>query len=190
MPLAEYEIDPATFQNPHLEDGRVYAVFFTDAMRDEYASNEQGRPIYKDTEFVRIICPGDKTNIVVRPARDADRSRFPRQYAAFKRGEQEQVVGTPLSQWPLMGRSQVEEFRSLGIMSVEHLAELRDDIKLKIPGAVQLCQRAKDWLAAASDSAILGKLRAEREEQDERIATLEKQIEDLKKSLKPASAGK
>lgn len=185
--LAEYDVDPATFQNPTMEDGRIYAVFFTDAVRDEHASNEQGRPIYKDTEFVRIVAPGDKTNVVVRPARDTDRNRFPRQYAAFKRGEQEQVVGTPLAQWPLMGRAQVEELKALGVITVEHLSQLRDDIKMKIPGAMQLSQRAKDWLTAATDSALLTKMRTEREEQDERIAELEKQITDLKKSLKPAT---
>ena len=75
-------------------------------------------------------------------------------------------------------------------MTVEHLSELRDDIKLKIPGALQLSQRAKDWLAASADSGALSKMRTEREEQDERIATLEKQLEEMKKSFKPAAAGK
>ncbi len=190
MALAEYEIDPATFQNTHLEEGRIYAVFFTDPLHDEAASLEQGRPIYRDTEFVRIVSPGDKTNVVVRPARNSDRDRFPRQYAAFKRGEPDQVVGTPLTQWSIISRAQSEEFKALGVMTVEHLSELRDDIKLKIPGALQLSQRAKDWLAASADSGVLSKMRTEREEQDERIATLEKQLEEMKKSFKPAAAGK
>lgn len=189
MQLAEYDVDPATFQNPHMEDNRVYAVFFSGVMKDDAASLDQGRPIFKDTEFVRIVAPGDKTNIVVRPARDSDRQRFPRQYAAFKRGESEQVIGTPLAQWSLISRAQAEEFRAVGVLTVEHLADLRDDIKMKFPGAMQLSQRAKDWIAASADSAVLSKLRAEREEQDERIAEMEKQIADLKKSLKPA-AGK
>jgi len=173
MQVQEYEADARTFQNINMEDGKLYAVFFKDVVKDEGKSEEMGRPIFRDTEFVRIVAPGDKTNVVVRPAREDDKRRFGRQYDAFKRGDAEQIIGTPLAQWPLMTRAQVEEFRYFGVLTVEHLADLRDDVKTKIPGSVELSKRAKHWLDASQgvDSKVA--------EQAERIAALEAVVKKL-----------
>lgn len=170
--MQEYEHDARTFQNPNMEDGKLYAVFFMDTVKDEGASALANRPIFKDTEFVRIVAPGDKTNVVVRPAREDDRARFQRQYAAFKRGDAEQVVGTPLAQWPLITRAQVEEFKYLEIRTVEHLAAVRDDIKSRVPGMHELSQRAQQWLAAAKGEDT-EQLKRENEELKTRLDRLE-----------------
>lgn len=171
--MQEYEADARTFQNINMEDGKLYAVFFKDVVKDEGKSEEMGRPIFRDTEFVRIVAPGDKTNVVVRPAREDDKRRFGRQYEAFKRGDAEQIIGTPLAQWPLMTRAQVEELRYFGVLTVEHLADLRDDVKTKIPGSVDLSKRAAQWLNASQgvDTKVA--------EQADRIAALEDMVKKL-----------
>lgn len=177
MPLLEIEVDHRTFSNPHMEDGRMYAVFFMDVVKDDGQSELQGRAIFRDAEFIRIVAPGDKSNIVVREARDGDKQRFHRQYEMFKRGEKEQVVGTPLSQWPQITRAMAEEFKALGIMTVEHLADLRDDVKLKVGGAMNLSEMAKKWLAAASGRhEEIDNLQAQNADLLQRLAALEQQV--------------
>ncbi len=172
--VQEYEIDHRTFQNVNLEDGKLYAVFFMDVTEDAAASQQAGRPIFKDTEFVRIVAPGDKTNVVCRPARQDDKARFAKQYAAFKRGDIEQVVGTPLKQWPAITRAMAEEFKHLGVLTVEHLADLRDDVKLRVPGAQDLSRRARAWLEATNgtDSKLI-KVQEENNELRARLERLE-----------------
>lgn len=179
----EYEIDHRTFQNVNLEDGKLYAVFFMDVTEDAAASAEQGRPIFKDTEFVRIVAPGDKTNVVCRPARPDDKARFAKQYAAFKRGDIEQVVGTPLKQWPAITRALAEEFKHLGVLTVEHLADLRDDVKIRVPGAHDLSRRARAWLEAVNGTD--SKLTKVYEENAELRARLEK-LESMLNKAAPA----
>jgi len=180
MQVQEYEADARTFQNINMEDGKLYAVFFKDVVKDEGQSEEMGRPIFRDTEFVRIVAPGDKTNVVVRPARTDDKQRFARQYEAFKRGDAEQIVGTPLAQWPLMTRAQVEEFRYFGVLTVEHLASLRDDVKMKMPGALDLSKRASAWLEASNGVGNkLAESDARASEQAARITALEELVHKL-----------
>jgi hypothetical protein len=113
-------------------------------------------------------------------ARADDKQRFARQYEAFKRGDAEQIVGTPLAQWPLMTRAQVEEFRYFGVLTVEHLASLRDDVKMKMPGALDLSKRAAAWLEASNGVGNkLAESDARATEQATRIAALETLVHKL-----------
>src|SRR6478752_3026619 len=107
--------DPMDFSRPHAGDERLFVIFYMGILKNETRSIDEARPIFDDVEHVRIIIPGDKQNIVDRPARDTDRQRFAKQYAAFKQGksEEDQVSGTRLTEWPFLTRGQCEELRYL-----------------------------------------------------------------------------
>src|SRR6185295_8097500 len=106
-------------------DEKLLVIFHWDIVKDDMQSIEEGRPIYRDTEFVRIFVPGDKNNVIDRPVRPGDKTRFPKQYDAFKAGagEEGQLDGTPLKDWPMVGRAQCAELHYFGIRTVEQLAE-------------------------------------------------------------------
>ena len=62
--------------------------------------------IAKDVEgwdgkpFIRIMAPGDKTNIIEQPVREDHKERFPRQWLYFQMQNTDcQVIGTPLIDW-------------------------------------------------------------------------------------------
>ena len=66
----------------------------------EFYTKEDGPR--KGKAYVRIMAPGDKTNIIEQPARDDHKQRFPRQWLYFQMQQNEdaaQQIGTPLSQW-------------------------------------------------------------------------------------------
>ena len=107
-------------------EGRVFVQFNVQPLQDEKASKEAGRPVFKDTEFIRIVVPGDKQNIVHRPVNPDDPEKYRDAYQAFKRGVSDAVSGTPLAEWPLVTRSQVEELGYFGVRSVEQLANVSD----------------------------------------------------------------
>jgi hypothetical protein len=162
-------------------DAQLLVKFEVRAKLDRTASDEEGRPIYRDTEYINIRAPGSPDN-VVRPATDRDRDRFPKHYAAFKnRTDQEQLDGTPLSEWPAINRSQVEELAFLGVKTVEQLSAISDANAQQIMGFQMLKKKATDWLEAAAMGVSAGALKAELDKRDEQIAKLQAQVEELSK---------
>src|SRR5690606_9295016 len=112
--------------NRYKEDDKLAVAFFFSPVQDDEATAREGRPIFKDAEFIKILIPGDKTNVVVRQASQSDKDRFAQQYARFKNNQQEVLEGTPLEAWPLVTRSQVEELKYFGVRTVEQLAGMAD----------------------------------------------------------------
>ena len=88
----------------------------------------QGRPIFKDADWIQIMTPGDQLNVIDTIARDNHKARFPQQWAAYqnKIGNQEEIVGTPVSAWPLVSMSQAEELKGIKFHTVESIANCSD----------------------------------------------------------------
>jgi hypothetical protein len=172
--------DPGMFTRRHAGDDSLFVVFYMGVMHNECKSVQQGRPIYDDTEFCRIIIPGDKNNVIDRPATTDDRARFAKQYALFREGkkEDEQISGTRLTEWPFLTRGQCEEFKHLGIRTVEQLADVRDDIVSRVPGLTTLKQNAKVWLGKTKTSAEAAIQAKELADAKSRIETLEKVVRE------------
>ena len=174
---ADYDITEQAMQGDvadarYAHDNKLFVVFFMHPRKDELKSAEEGRPIYQDEEYVRIMVPGDKDSIVIRPARDLDRQRFSKQYQAFKAGEGEQHQGTPLKAWPMITRSQVEELKFFQVFTVEQLADLADVHAGKYMGVSALKKQAQDFLAAAAENAPITALNKAIEDKDNEISAL------------------
>lgn len=188
----EFDVNLNDWTRPGSGDERLLVVFYMGIVQDEAASAEQGRPIFRDTEMVRIFTPGDKSNVIDRPVRSTDKQRFAQAYAAFKNGggEEEQVIGTPLKEWPAVGRAMAEELRHLGIRTVEAVAEVRDDVCMRVPGLTGLKQAAQVWLDKAKATAVATKsakemeaLRNENEVNKRAIKELMDQVQTLTTQL-------
>ena len=161
-------------------DDKLFVVFFLHPHKDEQKSLAEGRPIFKDQEYIRIMVPGDKDSIVIRPARDMDKMRFPKQYAAFQAGEAEVQEGTPLKAWPMVTRSQVEELKFFGVHTVEHLADLADVHVAKFMGMGSLKTKAQAFIQAAKETAPLEQLNAAVDQKDAEISALNQAVDELK----------
>ncbi len=146
-------------------DDKLHVRFFTMPRIDVAASGVQNRPIFKDVPYVEIMMPGDKNNIVVEPVWDQHMRRFPTQWDQFKRGEEQQAVGTPLKVAPFLTPSLVAELAVMKIVTIEQLANLSDNA-LNFMGAQEFKQAAKRYLdLTGSNEALLA-----------RIAKLEAQV--------------
>lgn len=164
------EFDVTDFENPNSEKG-VYAKFFYKPVQDAEASAAEGRPVFVDKEYVEIIAAGNSTNIIRRPAGIADISRFQRQYALFKQGDEDQMIGTPLTEVPWITRSQVEEFAYRKIRTLEDLAEM-SDAACSAPGMYDMKKKAKAWLDKSADAAPFTAMAAEMEAMRKELAAL------------------
>lgn len=173
-------LDVSAFAKPDSGDDQLFVVFYMGIMQDDARTVEEGRPIFNDVESVRIMVPGDRNNIIDRPASKQDTLRFAKQYAVFKAGraEEEQLTGTRLTDWPYVSRAQCEELKYLGIRTVEQIAEVRDDVCQRVAGLTHLKNAAKVWLGKAKGAAEAAKTAKLIEDQANSIETLKRVIED------------
>jgi hypothetical protein len=166
----------------------VFVRFSVEPVQNEVASREAGRPIFEDVEFVKLVVPGDKHNVIHRPVRPEDKQRFADAYAQWKKGETQKPAGTPLAEWPQIPRSQVEEMAHFEVRTVEQLAALSDSVTSRMGAAAALLrQRAKDYLLKAKEGEADAKLRTELEARDAAIAGLQAQIAELTAALAKSS---
>jgi hypothetical protein len=173
------ENQPTQGQDP--ADARLWVKFEMRPRLDEAKSNEAGRPIYDEVEWIVIMVPGDR-DTVERPISYQDKQRFSKQYDHWKSTGKEAVSGTPLESWPVITRSQVEELKHFRVRTVEDLANLADSSVQNFMGLVSLKNKAKAFLEAASGNGG-AKFQAAIEQKDAQIATLEKMVRDQSEKI-------
>ena len=149
-------------------DARLAVQFYKKSVKQDDASNEAGRPIFKEFDFVRIMIPGDNLTEIDTYAQESHKQRFPRQWAHYQNqvGNHQDIVGTPLEQWPQVTRSQAEELRGLKFHTVESIAECSDQQLQRIGMVAGMSPhnfrlKAKAFLNLATDSAEVAQRESE-----------------------------
>jgi len=167
-------------------DKNLLVKFFLKPRQDKEASEREGRPIFKDVEYVDIKIPGDRSGGACRPASDGDKRRFAEHYRRFKdRMSQDVNEGTPLVEWPIISRSLCEELAFFHVRTIEQLANMSDSQTSKFMGLAQFREKAKQWLEYADKEKPFWEidkkmklLRAENEELKKSVAELAKRLDD------------
>jgi hypothetical protein len=160
--------------------------FYMQAVENKAKSTLEGRPVFDEREMVEIRIPGDRLATHVNYVLDEHRQRWPDHYAAFKRGEARAASGTPLEHWPPMTTGRVATLKALGILSVEELANLPDNMLGSLGmGARELRDQARAYLAAAQDGAATSRQAAENAELRAHMLRMQQQMEALMASAQP-----
>ena len=150
----------------------VIPEFVVEAVKLEHRSQQEGRPIYEDREFVNIMIVGQRGATVHEPVNDEHKMRWPKEYAAFKAGRELPPEGTPLAEWPdsTMTKARVMELAFFNIRTVEDLAAVHDNALGNLGmGARELREKARTFLEIALhgtgpiERLVMGKAEAERE---------------------------
>ena len=179
MTLPSYEesavMDAGTIAR-YAMDKKLMVNFYVRAVENTFKSAQEGRPIFDEVEFVRIIIPGDTKTLIDTKVNAEHRTRFAEMYDRFKKGLTQSTSGTPLEVWPQMTVGQVAELKAMHISTVEQLADLPDALAQKIMGSHQLRQKAQAFLDAAAGDAKNSKMAAELEKRDVEIAALKEQM--------------
>lgn len=154
--------------------------FHTESVQDHVASAKEGRPIFFDQERVQLINPGNPSS-PVELVTDFHRQKWPEQWAAFKRGSESTVDGTPLEQWSYLKRGNVLELKALNIFSIEQCAALTDQAVQKIGmGGHNIRDMARSWLDEADQMKITSAALAERDAANARMASMELELTELR----------
>jgi hypothetical protein len=189
-------------------DSLLSVTFYRKPIEIKDETLAQGRPIFKDADWVRIMTPGDQLNIIDTIARDNHKARFPVQWAKYQNavGNQEEIVGTPIGQWPLVTMSQAEELKGIKFHTVEAVAHCSDQQLQRIgmiagmsPHAFR--EKARSFLNLAQDTAEIEKRNAElaqlkeenakiKADTDAKLAQMQEQMSALLAAVAPKKTRK
>jgi hypothetical protein len=161
-------------------------------MKPVRGADKDGVPSFTEQEFVTIRVPGDRRTEWHGRVTDAHRTRFRRQYDAWKQGREAPTEGTPLSEVAWINRAQVEELAYQHVKTVEALAGL-SDAQLKgalAMGGYPLRDRAKRHLEEIAGAAPAQKLAAENAELKGTIDTMQGQLAEALRRLDEMAAQK
>ena len=178
-------------------DARLAVQFYKKSVKQDMASDEAGRPIFKEFDFVRIMIPGDNLTEIDTYAQESHKQRFPRQWAHYQNqvANHQDVIGTPLDQWPQITRSQADELRGLKFQTVESIADCSDQQLQRIGMVAGMSPfnfrlKAKAFLNLANDSAEVAQRESElqalkeenakiKAETDAKLAAMQEQMSAL-----------
>lgn len=136
----------------HDRDG-ILAIFYTRAVEDKRASRVEGRPVFKDVPFVKIRIPGQSNSEWDQPAKEEDKIRWARAWAAYEAQQDGLADGTPLNEWAYLKPSDVATLRAAGIYTVEQCSAMSDGALGNVgPRAREWRDRAKQFLQGTSET--------------------------------------
>ena len=173
-----------------------------DKWASEVASQKAGKRVIvkgPKQEFIRIMRPGDKDNILEVPLREDHKQRFPQHYMYWQIAEGlidggKDVPGWKLEEWPELDDKQelLRELKFARFWTVEQIAGAQDHQVQKLGiGGLGLREQARIALKErmrrefAADNAQKDKIIAE---QGNAIAALQKQMNEfLEAATKPGA---
>jgi len=169
-------------------DSRLQVRFYKRPVHQEQESLEAGRPIYKEFDFVHICVAGDTLTEIDTFALQQHKQRFPIQWANYMNRQganDEEVVGTPVSEWPLVSKSQAEELRAMKFHTVEAIANASDQQLQRMGMAAGMSpyafrDKAKAFLNLAITSAETDKRETEINALKEELAKKEQETAKIK----------
>lgn len=188
--LASDDANP-DFVGSRNPDDALHVEFFEQEMKNEFKTNLEGRPIFDMCDMVKITVPGNSLFNVVTPVREEHKRRFPRHWAYFQSTRERTSAqgGTPVEQWPLLTKAEAAELKGLKFGTVEAIANASDD-SIKAIGQwgrmhpTQLRERAKAFLAVASNTAAAQQYAAEAEKVKADNAELRDQVANLNQQVR------
>jgi hypothetical protein len=173
----------------HGNDAGLFVQFYIESVKNEEKTIEEGRPIFEDKEYIKIIPVGDKNTEICRPVKTTwdggtppDNERWANLYAAFKNQQTQVSEGTPLEEWAVLTKSQVQMIKSANVHTVEQLSQVSDgNLNNLGMGARILRDKAIAYLEQAKDGSALNKALAE-------INALKTQVEAMTNQMQGLNA--
>lgn len=180
--MVDFDDSQFDLDNQHNKKERCLGIFDVHAVKNEQKSKEEGRPIFDDKVYIRIIVPGSKDEIH-RLARDEDKKRFPESWRAFSERREAQATGTPTGMWQELHPSQVAELAAVHVTTVDQLALLSDEAVMQLgQGYMDLRKKAQVFITTRDRAESYDGMKA-------RIAELEAEVARLQALVDNEASG-
>jgi hypothetical protein len=164
----------------NFQDKNTHAIFYLDKRHNPAKSQEEGHPVYDNIPFVRIGSPGERLNVVIRPATQVDARRFAMQWAQFQQNMEQRPSGTPVSILFANNPAVVGMLEGCNVFTVEQLADLSANAIENIGmGCQSYVNQAQSYLKMAEKGVKHAEFQAKLDERDQRIAQLTHNVQEL-----------
>lgn len=164
----------------NFQDKNTHAIFFMKDLPNPAKSQQMGRPISDNVPFVRIGNPGERLNIVVRPATSDDRRRFALQWAQFQQNVEQRPSGTPVSLLFPNNPAVIGLLEGSNVWTVEQLAELSaNGIENVGMGCQSYVNQAQSYLKMAEKGIKHAEFQSQIRERDQKIDQLTQNVQEL-----------
>lgn len=169
------QLNALATQQTYKLDHQLHVQFYRHAELNAFKSKSEGRKIFEDYVYVRILAPANTRSVFEGRATDEHKERFAKQYRAFLANQEQLQSGTPLHELPSITTGQVAELKHLKVETVEQLSTITDQsAQLLGTGGIELKQRAIRWLDERKNNAALA---ADNRDLAERVKELEKLLQ-------------
>lgn len=166
------EFDPNRWESEKDKDGAV-PIFEVRAVRVLNKTTEEWE--FEDQEWIKIFNPADPKTVIEEPVQERHKKRFRKAYDAWRAGKEEPVDGIPIKEFPSASPAEIATLKRLNIHTVEALAELADAQCQNIARGHTLKRKAAEFLEFRKTQGY----DTEKQELRDRLAQLEKQLEQL-----------
>lgn len=166
--------------------------FHIQVVEDVEQTRKQGKPVFREEEFVEVIIPGNDRERPCFKVTQEHKDRWPEQYKRFSQHEEQHVAeGFYIEEWPQITRSLAATLKHHHILTVEQLAGLPDSNLMNMgPGMLDLKFKAQKFVEMMKDEAVIQKMGDELKQRDQRIELLEKKLEELSQHIQDAESTK
>lgn len=166
------------------DDRRAIVFFHKHSVFNEIKSTQAGRRVFDEVDFVSIQHPGEREQKIDRPVQEADKHRWPNQWRAYVEKRDQVVDGTPIDLLFPQHPAVADNFRSVGITTVEQLANLSATGMANVGmGAQEYVNYAKQYLDMAQKGVGFHELQKELSDRDQKIKLQGQQIDALKAQI-------
>lgn len=164
-------------------DDNLVVMFYTKSVFNAAKSLEAGTRQFENKIYVRIHAPGERLNIIDRPADESDKYRFQKQWSNFLQNKTQIPDGTPIDLLFPNNPAIADNLKAMGIYTIQQCSKLSahalDVIGM---GAQEWKNMAVRYLENADSGAAFIKMQEELKKKDQEIKLLNRQFEQLKKS--------
>jgi len=120
------------------------------AVHNQFKSDQEGRQVFDDVDWINIKIPGDKTTEVSRKVRkdgpDADTLRFKFQWENYLKKEENLQKGIPLEMLPGISPAEVSNLKAISVFTIEQLSGLHEKAIKNMMDGRELVKKAEKFL--------------------------------------------
>lgn len=163
-------------------DDKAFVWFAREAKLIPAQSEEGGRQVYENRDYVYVQQPGDM-HPVKREFRNGDDRRWPKAWEAYQAGLKPVADGTPISILFPSQPSTSKNLESVGIFTIEQLGATPDSSLGNLPFGSDLKLRAQKYLEAVKGSEGFNKLEAQLDREREKTRSLEMRLDEMGRQM-------
>lgn len=167
-----------SFTQAQQKEARNYAKFYSQWVRNNFKSQQEGKEVGENQDFIMIVSPGQPKSEVRRKATEADKSLYAAEWRAYQEGVEQRAAGIPIEMLPGLPSGMAASLNALYIYTIEQMANLPDIALQKVGmGGNEIRQKAQAYLTKSTGEVV--SLRKQLAEAQATIDVLKDRVAEL-----------